>query len=943
MENTKIQTLWNMCLELKDKRQSLLEQWRNTQHYLDSKQTLIENEFEILRQNNTELAQDVDSLYSQLAQFQHFWKSYFGDVVGLQQSFAHLGGSYQELNGSFSQLYSELAHLSEDIKAFTSRSDASSDELIGLRERFEAQQQKLQETYAQYQAQKDHLATLNQEKRLQQDSISSLQGELESLHGHFSDLGASLQSFHQELASYREKWQQEKTAHLQATEVLQAEHSELQQTHAELQTRHTELQSDHTRLHKEHADLNASHSTQTEHLQSVEAELATAQQTLVQAADLSQTALVELAELRKAVSEVDQEAVTGALADLKAQVAAALSQSADTASELAAELAALQSKQAETQAELATARTELASHKAELETAQTELETRSEALKAVQTELAERTEALASAQTELTESAEALKSAQSELEERAESLASAQSELESTQAQLAERVSAYETAQSELEASQAQLAERSTALTEAQAELATAQAELSSKQAAFENDQAELSAALKARAEEAEAAVANLAQRESQMAGFIQGFADLREAHAQLRHQIELLQAQQAPLEQESALLKSEQDELRQKLAEQENQLKVLNTQVHDSSEEVGRKEKLLAQLESYGEESDAIRSARTELVEELKAARTRLESLSHNQEQASQARSMLFQTLEQTSEGLEQKQQEFKQVEQELRYRQEHLEQLEAFLSGLERTPQGPLNLPDLDAPTVVVEVKEVNVADPAVLAQLQVAEAQIKALEAALEEKEAALEQALQQSAVDHLLDDFAAEAEALNEADLERQADIDLAISEEVEQISSLLSEINFGASQAFEGEGAPELSILDLDNPAPVMPAAPKPEVLKPDAKPAEVASAPAAKVAPVVVIYSRQVDRNADWDQQLRTYLEEYACSHHWLTGTQQPDFGAAIKGLVFLLEPSETINENLYQEAQRRNIPFIKHYISNITRLKIDILDAFIR
>ncbi|MGE3728866.1 MAG: hypothetical protein AB7I41_25185 [Candidatus Sericytochromatia bacterium] len=227
MENTKIQTLWNMCLELKDKRQSLLEQWRNTQHYLDSKQTLIENEFQILRQNNSELAEDVDSLYTQLDQFRHFWKSYFGDVVGLQQSFAHLGGSYQELNGSFGQLYSELAHLSEDIKAFTSRTDASSDELEGLRTRFAAQQQKLQETYAQYQAQKDHLDTLNQEKSLQQDSITSLQGELTSLHGHFSELGSSLQSFHQELGSYREKWQAEKAAHLQAIQHLETEHGDL--------------------------------------------------------------------------------------------------------------------------------------------------------------------------------------------------------------------------------------------------------------------------------------------------------------------------------------------------------------------------------------------------------------------------------------------------------------------------------------------------------------------------------------------------------------------------------------------------------------------------------------------------------------------------------------------------------------------------------------------
>jgi len=927
MENTKIQTLWNMCLELKDKRQSLLEQWRNTQHYLDSKQTLIENEFQILRQNNSELAEDVDSLYTQLDQFRHFWKSYFGDVVGLQQSFAHLGGSYQELNGSFGQLYSELAHLSEDIKAFTSRSDASSDELEGLRTRFAAQQQKLQETYAQYQAQKDHLDTLNQEKSLQQDSITSLQGELTSLHGHFSELGSSLQSFHQELGSYREKWQAEKAAHLQAIQHLETEHSDLKESHEVLQTRHTEVQADHARLHKEHVDLTASHTAQTEVLKGLETELAAAQKTLTEAADLSQTALVELAELRKAVSEVDQAAVAGALVDLQAQVAKALSQSAD----LTSQLAELRDKQAETLAELDSTRAELETHKSELTSTQSELEARSSALE----------------------------TAQSELKERSGALEAAQAKLESAQAELAERALALEASQAELETAQDQLAERSKALSEAQAATASAQAELSAQKSQFESDtaqlesdkaqlegdKAQLESALKVRSEDAEAAQATLSKRELQMAGFIQGFADLREAHAQLKHQIEVLQGQQAPMQEESALLKNEQDELRQKLAEQENQLKELNTQVHDSSEEVGRKEKLMAQLESYGEESDAIRSARTELVEELKAARTRLEGLTHKQEQASKERGMLFQALEQTSESLEQKQQELKQAELELRYRQEHLEQLEAFLSGLERAPEGPLNLPDLDAPAVVVEVKEVNVADPALQAQLQVAEAQVQALQAALEEKEAALEQALQQSAVDHLLDDFAAEVETLNEADLERQADIDLAISEEVEQISSLLSEINFGASQAFEGEGTPELSILDLDDPAPVAstPPASKAEQPKPEANKTEAAATPAPKAAPVVVIYSRQVDRNPDWDQQLRSYLDEYACSHHWLTGSQQPDFGNAIKGLVFLLEPAETINENLYQEAQRRNIPFIKHYVSNITRLKIDILDAFIR
>jgi hypothetical protein len=113
----------------------------------------------------------------------------------------------------------------------------------------------------------------------------------------------------------------------------------------------------------------------------------------------------------------------------------------------------------------------------------------------------------------------------------------------------------------------------------------------------------------------------------------------------------------------------------------------------------------------------------------------------------------------------------------------------------------------------------------------------------------------------------------------------------------------------------------------------------------DDTPPEVAEAPApVKATPRILICSGQVTRIPEWEAQLSQYLQDYQLEHVWLTGHQPPDYDSApIKGVVFLLEPAESLNESLYQDVQRRNLPFIKHYLSNITRLKIDILDAFIR
>ena len=119
MENTKIQMLWKMCLELKDKRQSLLDQWRSTQSYLDEKQMLLAQEFQHLRTQNHDLGTEVQTLCTQLNEFRRDWKGYFGEFHELQHAFGSLGNAYRDLNKSFTQLYRELTELNQELQSLT--------------------------------------------------------------------------------------------------------------------------------------------------------------------------------------------------------------------------------------------------------------------------------------------------------------------------------------------------------------------------------------------------------------------------------------------------------------------------------------------------------------------------------------------------------------------------------------------------------------------------------------------------------------------------------------------------------------------------------------------------------------------------------------------------------------------------------------------------------
>ncbi|PKL80362.1 MAG: hypothetical protein CVV27_00525 [Candidatus Melainabacteria bacterium HGW-Melainabacteria-1] len=74
MQNLKIQTLWQLCQELKQKRQSLVEKLSHTQSYLDRQQTLMSTELLSLRHRNDELSSDLTQLHSHLETLRKAWQ-----------------------------------------------------------------------------------------------------------------------------------------------------------------------------------------------------------------------------------------------------------------------------------------------------------------------------------------------------------------------------------------------------------------------------------------------------------------------------------------------------------------------------------------------------------------------------------------------------------------------------------------------------------------------------------------------------------------------------------------------------------------------------------------------------------------------------------------------------------------------------------------------------
>ena len=119
MQNTKIQTLWNLCNELKEKRQFLVDRLKSTQDYLDQQQLDLSREVHMLRQQNHALEQNVSVLNESVEQvFQLVASSRAGKPESVSASphdFSPLrdcSALHLELHGRF-QAQDTILHLLE--------------------------------------------------------------------------------------------------------------------------------------------------------------------------------------------------------------------------------------------------------------------------------------------------------------------------------------------------------------------------------------------------------------------------------------------------------------------------------------------------------------------------------------------------------------------------------------------------------------------------------------------------------------------------------------------------------------------------------------------------------------------------------------------------------------------------------------------------------------
>ncbi|HEY9841982.1 MAG: hypothetical protein ACAI44_04195 [Candidatus Sericytochromatia bacterium] len=127
MQNLKIQTLWQLCQELKQKRQDMVEKLSHTQHYLDKQQLLMSSELLSLRKQNNELSSDLAQLYTHLETLRQAWhKQPANDSPGNDGN----GGQAASLEAELEDLRSRNQELESENARMQAQQDEREQELL---------------------------------------------------------------------------------------------------------------------------------------------------------------------------------------------------------------------------------------------------------------------------------------------------------------------------------------------------------------------------------------------------------------------------------------------------------------------------------------------------------------------------------------------------------------------------------------------------------------------------------------------------------------------------------------------------------------------------------------------------------------------------------------------------------------------------------------------
>ncbi|MGE3728169.1 MAG: hypothetical protein AB7I41_21620 [Candidatus Sericytochromatia bacterium] len=207
MQNTKIQTLWNLCNELKEKRQFLVERLKHTQDYLDEQQWNLSREMHGLRQQTNSLAEDVGTLSYAVESIYSLWSNQSsqpntgGESVDLPdfQPLLEAAQTQQELAQGFADQAANLALLAGEIHL------PDSPELF--QEGFQELQSEFTQHYGAFKAAQQYFASLQSQAL---SASSSEQPDFSELNASLSASAEFLASFGADAEGFQTQWQASK-------------------------------------------------------------------------------------------------------------------------------------------------------------------------------------------------------------------------------------------------------------------------------------------------------------------------------------------------------------------------------------------------------------------------------------------------------------------------------------------------------------------------------------------------------------------------------------------------------------------------------------------------------------------------------------------------------------------------------------------------------------
>lgn len=207
MQNTKIQTLWNLCNELKEKRQFLVERLKHTQDYLDEQQWNLSREMHGLRQQTDGLAHDVSTLSQAVENIYSLWSTQMGQASSPAmnlpdfQPLLEASQIQQELALRFADQASQLALLAGEINL------PDSPELF--QEGFQELQSEFSQHHGAFKAAQQYFFSLQSQALTESLSTGQLP-DFSELHASLNASAEFLTSFGGDAAGFAAQWQASK-------------------------------------------------------------------------------------------------------------------------------------------------------------------------------------------------------------------------------------------------------------------------------------------------------------------------------------------------------------------------------------------------------------------------------------------------------------------------------------------------------------------------------------------------------------------------------------------------------------------------------------------------------------------------------------------------------------------------------------------------------------